>query len=190
IAGIVERHLQALLGGADRAGSELEATDVQDVEGDLVSLPYFAEDRAGADVHVLQDELARRRSTDAELLLLGAGREARRRALDQERREVLAVDLGEHREQVREAGIGDELLRAGQAIAAVGLAVGACLGGERIAAGAGLRERIGGEPLAARELRQIPLLLIFAAIVDGRERSDAGVRAPRDAERCAEGASL
>src|SRR5262249_37713665 len=150
-----ERDLKALLGGADGARAELEAADVEDVERDLVALADLAEDGVGADRGVLQDHLARRRAADAELLLLWPGREALRGALDDEGREVLAVDLREHGEDVGEAGVGDELLRAGEPIAPVRLAVGARLRGERVAAGAGLGERVGGEQLPDRELRQV-----------------------------------
>ena len=73
----------------------------------------------------------------------GALRSTRKRG------ELLAVDLGEHGEQIGEAGVGDELLGAGEAI---GLAVGGehrlGLGGQRVRARARLGERVGGDQLA------------------------------------------
>ncbi len=78
----------------------------------------------GGDAGVLEDELARRRAADAELVLLGPG--ATGRASSRSTRNavnLLAVDLGEDGEEVGEAGVGDELLGAGQAIAAVRLRV-------------------------------------------------------------------
>src|SRR4029079_6701396 len=118
VARVVERDRETLLGRADRAGTELEAADVEDVERDLVALADLAEDGVGGHLDVLEDQLARRRAADAELLLLRPGRKPLRRLLDDERGEVLAVDLREDREDVREAGIRDELLRARQAISA------------------------------------------------------------------------
>ena len=57
----------------------------------------------------------------AHLVLFLAARHAAERALDDERGELLAVDLGEDDEQVGEAAVGDPHLLAVQHEAAVGL---------------------------------------------------------------------
>ena len=64
--------------------------------------------------------------------------------------ELLAVDLGEHREQIGEAGVGDVQLRAGQLPAlAVGRQHRLGLGRQRVGARARLGQRVGGDQLAA-----------------------------------------
>ena len=116
--------LQAVLGAAHGADAQLPAADVQDVEGDLVPLADRPQHGVDRDRAVLEEQRAGRAAADAQLVLLGADRQAGRAALDQERGELLAVDLREHREQVREAGVGDVQLRPGQlpALAVGGLA--------------------------------------------------------------------
>ena len=103
---------------------------------------------------------------------------------------MLTVDLGEDREEVSESGVGDELLRAGEAVAAALLGHRPRLGAEGVAARTGLGERVGREPLAGCQPRQIALLLGFRAVVDDRQGADPRVRAPRDAEGSVERAAL
>ena len=91
--------------------AELEPADVEDVEGDLVTLADLAEHVLDRHLGALEDDGRRGGALDAELLLLRAGRDSRGRALDEERGEVLPVHAGEHREQVGEAAVRDELLR-------------------------------------------------------------------------------
>ena len=92
--------------------AELEAADVEDVEGDLVALADLAEHVLDRHLRALEDDLGGGGALDAELLLLRADRDARGGPLDEERGEVLAVDLGEDGEEVGEAAVRDELLRA------------------------------------------------------------------------------
>ena len=182
VGGVAHRKLEALARGAERSGAELQAADVQDVERDLVAEAEVAEEVLGGDEDVLQNELRRRRALDAELVLLWAGAHAFCRALDQERGELLAVDLGEDGEEIGEAAVGDELLHAAQAVAAVGRDR-LRLRAERVAARPRLGERVRGNHLAAHEPWQIPLLLLAAAVEEEGQGADAGVRAPGDRER-------
>ena len=92
VAGVLDGAVEALARGSDGAAAELEPSDVQDVDRDLVTAPRLAEEVLRRHLCVLQDELARRRALDAELLLLGPGRNAGIATLDQERGELLAVD--------------------------------------------------------------------------------------------------
>ena len=55
--------------------------------------------------HVLQQDRRRGRAVQAHLVLFLAGADAGKRALDDERGELLAVDLGEDDEQVGEAAV-------------------------------------------------------------------------------------
>ena len=90
---------------ADAGSAQFEAADVQDVERDVVTLADLAEQVFGRHLAVRQDQRAGGGAADAELVLLRADREARRIALDEERGELLAVDLGEDREEVGEAAL-------------------------------------------------------------------------------------
>ena len=55
----LHRELEALARRAERAGAELQAADVQDVERDLVAVPELAEEVLGGHDDVLEDQLAR-----------------------------------------------------------------------------------------------------------------------------------
>ncbi len=104
--------------------------------------------------------------------------------LDEEGGELLAVDLGEDGEEIGEAGVGDELLRPGEPVVAVRRAHRLGLGAERVAAGARLGERVGGDQLAGHQARAGSGS--FCSSVPKKtsgQRADAGVRAPRDRER-------
>src|SRR3989442_15781409 len=91
-------------------------------------------------------------------------------------------------EESRDPSFGDELLEAVQQVrTTVGTQLGRRLGGKRVAPRLRLRERVGGQHLSGGELRKVLLLLRVGAVVDERQRADAGVRAPGDAERRALG---
>ena len=104
------------------------------------------------------------------------------RALDEERGELLAVDLGEDGEQIGEAAVRDpHLLAVEQIVPAVVAEHGGGLRGERVRPRLRLGERVGADHLAARQPRQIFRLLRLVAEVDGRQRADRRVRANRAA---------
>ena len=105
---------------------------------------------------VLQDQRRRRRAVQPHLVLFLADRDAGEGALDDERGERLAVDLGEDDEQVGEAAVGDPHLLAVEREAAVGAAASrACLRAERVRARSRLAEAVGADHLAADEPRQV-----------------------------------
>ena len=111
---------------ADAACTQLEAAHVQDVEGDDVSLADVAEHVLDRHLAVVEDERRGGRAADAHLLLFGADGEAGEVFLDQERGELLAVNLGEDGEQVGEVGVGDpHLLAVQDVVLAVGRQHGA-----------------------------------------------------------------
>ena len=120
---------------AEARRAELEAADVEDVEGDPVALAGLAEQGVLGHDHAVEHHRAGRAAVDAHLVLLGADRQAGRVALDQEGAECLAVDLGVDREQVGEAGVGDELLGAVEVPAAVGQASRPRAHAQRVGAG-------------------------------------------------------
>ena len=146
----------------------------------------FAERHAA----VLEDQLGGVRGAHAELVLLAPGAEARRPALDDERRDALlarrAVGHRHDHRGVGDAAVGDEVLRA---VEHPVLAV--AHRGRAHAAGVRARARLGEPPaahlLAARERRQEAALLLLAAgqvdvggaqaVVGGERERDAGVHA-------------
>ena len=116
-------------------------------------------------------------------MLLRTDREARSVALDQESGELLAIDFGEDRIQVREARVGDPHLFAVQdVVLAIGRQDRARSQAHGIGAGRRLGERIGAHPLTRHQLRQILLLLLRGAVPDDRQHADADMRAERGCE--------
>ena len=97
---------------------------------------------------------------------------------------MLPVHAGEHREQVGEAAVRDELLRP---LEDVVLAVGRERRGGLPAQGVAPRLRLGeavrGAPLSGNELPEVAILLSLRPVVDERQRADAGVRRIGDGER-------
>jgi hypothetical protein len=128
-----------------------------------------------------QEQRTGRAAADAQLVLLGPDGQAGRAALDQERGELLAIDLGEHGEQIREAGVGDVLLGAGQLPAlAVGREHRARLRAQRVGPRAGLGQRVGGDALTARQAGQIVSLLLGGSEQHQRHGADADMGAVTD----------
>ena len=87
-------HLECVAGSADAGDAELEATDVENVEGDVVTLAGFSKKVGGGDFAVRQDQWAGGRAVDAELVFLCADGEAGGVALDEEGGELLRPDAG------------------------------------------------------------------------------------------------
>src|SRR5262249_31361980 len=148
--------------------AQLEAAEVQHVEGDLVSLPDFAEQVLGWNCDVLKNERRRRRSVQSELVLFLAAAHAWERAFDDEGGKLVAVDFGEHDEEVGESPVGDPHLSAAQDEAAVGLPCRPRFRAERVRSRSRLAERIRADELAAQKTGQILLLLRFGAKKDER----------------------
>jgi hypothetical protein len=116
-------------------------------------------------------------------VLFLADRDAGEAAFDDERRERLAVDLGEDDVDVGEAGVGDPHLLAGQREAAVGEPRRPRPRAERVRARARFAEAVGADDLAAGEARQVAPLLVGRPERDQRQDGEAGHRAIGRRER-------
>src|SRR5947209_7855927 len=81
----------------------------------------LAEDALGRHLHVLKNERRGRRTMEAHLVFFFAALHAEP-PLDEERRELIAVHLGEDDEEIGEAAVGDPHLLAVEDEGAVGLA--------------------------------------------------------------------
>ena len=139
----------------------------------LWPLPISPEQVLPRDHGVGEDERPRAAALDAGLLLLGAQAHPGHPLLDDEGGEVLAVHLGEGDVDVGEAGVAEPHLLAVQDPAlAVGGEHGPGLGVHGVAGRGGLGERVGADPLARGELRQVLLLLRLGAEEDDGEGAD------------------
>ena len=152
---------------------------VEDPHRDAEALALLAEQVLGRDAAVVEEDLAGRRALDPHLRLDPADLEARRVGLDHERGDAgvagLGIGLGEDDVEVRDAGVGDEALAAVEhVLVALAPRLGAHRG--RVGARARLGQRVGGQPLAARQARQPALLLLVAAGELDPERARAPAR--------------
>ena len=150
----------------------------------LCPSPIVPEHVLDRHLHIVEHQRGRRRAVEPELVLVGAADHAHA-ALDDEGGEVLAVDLGEHGEDVGEAAVGDPQLLAAEAVE---LAV-------RRQRGGGARRRAHPSRLRARSARRrrsarrwpaaagIAARCSVVAEIDDRQRADAGVGAERSGER-------
>ena len=98
----------------------------------LWPLPISPEHVAGGHPRILQHDRRRRRAVQAHLVLFLAGAHARKGLLDDERGEVLAVDLRKDDDHVGEAAVGDPHLLAVERPGSVGSRGRARLGRERV----------------------------------------------------------
>ena len=104
-------------------------------------------------------------------------------ALDDERGEVLTVDLGEDDVDVGESTVGNPHLLAVEHIAAVILTRRAGLGAERIRPRARFAQTIRTNQFPAHELREILLFLRIGAEHSDRHDDQTGLRTERGAKR-------
>src|SRR5947209_18976218 len=111
LVGIADRLARHQLHAAAAHRAELEATDVENVEGYLVALADLAQKIRDGRLHVVERERRRRRTLDAHLVLFRAIGESFL-TLDDEARELVAVNLGEDDEHVRETAVRDPHLLA------------------------------------------------------------------------------
>src|SRR5467141_4103473 len=107
LLGIGDGVFQRDTASAHAHGTELEAADVEDVEGDHMPFADFAQQIFDRNFAVVEDDGTGGRSANAHLVLFTTDRESRESFPDQESGELFAVDLGEDSEQVGEAGVGD-----------------------------------------------------------------------------------
>ncbi len=165
------------------ARAELHASEIQDVEGHLVTLTDRAEHVLDRHFDVVEHQRRGRVAVEPELDFVAAADDPHR-ALDQEAGKLLAVDLREQREQIGELPVGDpHLLAVEQVMTAIG---GEGRGGarrKRVGSRLRLGERVRRDQLAAGEPAEITRLLLGRSEIDERQRADRRVRAERSAER-------
>jgi hypothetical protein len=180
VVGVGGRGPQRRFHRPERGRRELEASDVQDVEGDAVAFADFPEQVFRRHANAVERQRTRGRAVDPELLFLATDRQSGGTALDEERAERFAIDLGVHREQIGEAAVRDELLAAVQAPRTIRFAAGAgpdCL---RVGTRARLSQRVRADRRPGGEARQVAVSLLIGSEEDQRQRPDSGVCAVGD----------
>ena len=171
----------------DVTGAELHASEIEDVERDSMSLTDRPEHVLDRHRDVVEHQDGRRRSVEPEFLFVGAALHAHA-ALDDEGGEVFAVDLREDREEVGKPAVGDpRLLSVQHVVTAIGRQPRGGLRGERVGARLRLGQRIGADPFAAGESREISGLLVVGAEIHDGQRADRRMGADRPAERWIQG---
>ena len=140
-----------------------------------MALARHAEQGVPGDDDALEHHRAGGAALDAHLVLLGADGQAGRVALHEEGGDAAVLELGVEREEVGEARVGDELLGAVEAVAAVGQAGGRRAHGAGVGPGAGLGERVRPDRGAGREAGQVAGALLLGAEEDERQGADARV---------------
>lgn len=166
--------VEGLFSAAQGRGAKLIAADVQNVESDFMTLAALAQQVFHRDDAVLEEHLAGGGAVNAHLVLFGSQRQAGRSLLHDKGREVLAVNLGEHREHVGEARVGDPHFLAVQDPRLAVFAEGGCgLGAKRIGTRAGFGEAVRGRERAAGQAWQVLALLLLRTVVQDGQRADA-----------------
>src|SRR5439155_13077321 len=150
------------VGASAAGGAQLEPSEVEDVERDLVALPDFAEDVFGGYVYVLEDQRGRRRAVQAHLVFFFAAPDPER-PLDEKRGELIAVDFGEDDEQIGEPAVGDPHLLAVQDEAPVRLTYRACACAERVGPRSRFAQSISAVGPSREQLRQVLSFLLLGA---------------------------
>src|SRR6185503_11379241 len=94
--------------------AQAEAAVIERVQRDLVALANLAEHIASRHTHLLQQDWCRGRAVQAHLVFFLARAETWKRAFNDERREMLAVNLREDDEEIGKATVADPHLLAAQ----------------------------------------------------------------------------
>ena len=172
---VVEGEVERALGDADGLGGDGDPGVVEGLHRGLEAGALLADHPVGGDPHVVEVDLARRAALDAELLLLGAERDALVALLDHERRDAAAALVGvghrHHGVELADAGVGDPALDAVEH-PLVAVAHRAGLHGDRVGAGLGLGQAVGEAAVARREPAQVVLLQLLRAGDHHRQRAE------------------
>ena len=200
LAGLGVRHgrVEGRLGETHGQGADADPPAIEDLEERPEAIATRAEHVGRRDADALEDQLARRRRVQPQLLLEPADREARRRRRDDERADLgraVVASAGPGRHDVRAglAGVGDEPLRAvDDPRAAVGslFVAGRRPGAAGVAAGAGLGQPVGAEDVAPGHGHEVARDLVGRAGEMERAAAEARVGRHDQAEAAPDPADL
>src|ERR1700735_5281802 len=96
-----------MLRAANRRGAQSETARVQNVEGDDMAATDFVQHVFFWNFTILEKDWRRRAAVNAHLVFFVAGLPAGKRALDDERGELLAIDFREDHVEIGKAAVRD-----------------------------------------------------------------------------------
>ena len=187
ILGVGDGHVDRAVAETERQRRDRDATAIEDLHRVGEAGVDLADAVRVGDANVLEGELDGVARAHAELLEVLRRAETRGAVLDDERGDALVarrffVRAREHDAEAADAALRDEHLGAVQH-PVVALAHGRRAKARRVAARARLGERPGREPLAGDRLRQVLLLLRFAAERQDVTGAEPVVRRDRQRQR-------
>ena len=107
LLGIFDTGGKNAFGCAHHRRPKLEPSDIENVEGNHVSAADFTQHVLNRHLHVVKIDGRRRAALDPHLVFLRAAGQSAKRALHNERRELLSPNLGEHDKHIRCAAVGN-----------------------------------------------------------------------------------
>src|SRR5581483_308501 len=151
------RGVEGALRHADHLRADADPSLVQRLDGDAVALAHWAEYVGAGHRNAVENQLARARCADTELVLLPTHTEAREPALDDKGGDAFValrrIHRGKHDEHLSLGGVRDPELAAGEyPIVALGLGAGLQRKGVRSAAGFAERVRTDAGRVESREV--------------------------------------
>src|SRR5262249_41413406 len=102
---ILNRVVQSRLRTSHSPRAQFGAADIQDIEGDVMTFAYFADDVVDRNLCIIQNERTSRGTAKTHLVLFGASGNAGIIFLDNEATELLAVGLGKGDEEIGKCGV-------------------------------------------------------------------------------------
>src|SRR5688500_2806683 len=180
----VRRHcIESALRPAGASSGKSESPRIQDMNGDTEPPSEASQQMIGGNLEVLEIQLRLRRSTDTELPHRSHNRESGHVGANQKRCRPLSslaaplkISLSKRRDDSGTMRIADPDLPAIELpLRAVLAETRGRLDVLRVGSDIGLGQRVRGEILSARQCRQIPLLLLLAAVEHDRLRPPPAV---------------
>src|SRR5664280_554239 len=173
---VLARVVDRSLGDTDGLGSDGRAGPVEGVHGDLKALALLANTVRGRNTYVVEHDLAGRRRAKSHLVLVLGELDAPV-LLDEEARDAvtarLGVGTGEDRVGVRDASVGDPVLRTVEYVV-VAVANRARVHPSDVGTGVGFGEAVTRLDLARSDPGQVLLLDLFGGEVHDRQHPEFG----------------
>src|SRR4029077_5090749 len=107
VPGIFQADGKHIFGCTNRTRTQLQPSQIQDVEGDDVSAANLSQHVLDWDAHIVEIYGRSRASLHTHLVFFGAAADSGKTALDQKCRELFPSHLGEYGKEIRGASVGD-----------------------------------------------------------------------------------
>ena len=164
--------------------TELDASNVEDVHGNLEALAAFVEEVFDGHLNVVEEELAGARPFDAHLLLFRIHCDAVVAFFENEGTQVfVVVNLGKHNHHIGKSAVGDPHFLAVEHIVRASLVqLGRRLAAVGVRPASRFCEAVASFELARRQARDVLLFLGVVPVVQDGQRADARVGGEADGE--------